>query len=657
MASQPPPPFNQPGGYPPPPQGDWRYQRDVMRQQARMQRDYYRAQQQAYRAQQRGLRRTSIVGPLLMIATGVIFLLVQTGRISSTFFWAWYGRWWPLLLVGIGIVMLLEWGWDSYFHTDEPMMRRRSLGGGVFALVLILGLCGVVFNGMHTGAFGHAFNMDPDSMDEFMGDKHESDQTLVQALPAGYGVTIDNPRGDVTVNGTSDDNQVHIDVHKQVYTRSDSEADRRAQDLSPKVDNDGSQLKISMPTIEGSRADVTVTLPAGTPSTVFSNRGEVHISSIRAAVNVTSNHGDVAVTGITGPVNARINNGDSSLSVHSVTGPVSVQGRAHDLSFSEVNGTATMDGEFFGTTHLQHITSNTRFHTSRTDLRMGRLDGEVEISPNADLSADQVAGPLTLATRNRNVTLERISGDISVTNRNGSVDITAAPPMGNITVENRSGSVDLTVPENVGFNVQAETTNGDLSNDFGLEQTGSDESSHKSYSGAVGKGGPLVRITTTQNDIKLQKASIAPLPPPPPKPPKLSVHDGGDSIDLGKEGLNIQSSDGNSVIIDKNGLRINSSPDGSSVYNRNGTSLVSNADGSKIYRGSDGTRYTTNADGSKIYIGRDGTRITINADGTQNAMSPGGHSLTEPEIRARLAQADAMVKRAAAERDRAKAER
>jgi len=341
------------------------------------------------------------------------------------------------------------------------------------------------------------------------------------------------------------------------------------------------------------------------------------------------------------------------LSVHSVTGPVMVQGRARDVSFSEITGPATMDGEFFGTTHLQHITSNIRFHTSRTDLRLARLDGEVEISPNADLSADQAVGPLALATRNRNITLDRVSGDVSVTNRNGSVDVTSAPPLGNLTVENRNGSVTLTLPEHAGFTVQADTTNGDLENDFNISQTGNDDSNRKSYAGTVGKGGPLVRVTTSQGDINLKKASVAPLPPAPPPPPKVSIHTEDSSVDIGKEGLNISSPDGTAVIIDKNGLRINTNTDGSSVYMNKGIKLTSGADGSKIYIGNDGTRYTTNADGSKIFIGKDGTHITINADGSKYATSPNGHSLTDTEIKARLAQAEALVKKTAAERDAA----
>src|SRR5215469_9206266 len=195
MANYPPP-------YPPPPPpagppygNDWRYQRRIMKQQARMQLEMARAQRDAYRYHMRAGRRSSIVGPLLMIA--------------------------------IGIIVLLEWAFDQYFRTDDAIPRRRSIGGGVLFLLIIFGVCGIIVSGIHSGHdfFGHAMHIDEDNMDQFWGDKHESEQALAQALPAGSSILIDNPRGDVSVTGTSDDNQVHITVHKEVYTRSDSEAD------------------------------------------------------------------------------------------------------------------------------------------------------------------------------------------------------------------------------------------------------------------------------------------------------------------------------------------------------------------------------------------------------------------------------------------------
>ena len=116
-----------------------------------MQREMLRAQRDAYRYQMRSGRRSSIVGPLLIIAIGIIFLLIQTGRISARYFWEWYAHWWPMLLIGAGIIVLIEWAFDQYFHTDDAIPRRRSIGGGVLFLLIVFGLCGIVVSGIHSG--------------------------------------------------------------------------------------------------------------------------------------------------------------------------------------------------------------------------------------------------------------------------------------------------------------------------------------------------------------------------------------------------------------------------------------------------------------------------------------------------------------------------
>lgn len=525
MASYPPP-------YPPPPGapygGDPRYQRRMYREHARAQRDLVRAQRDMYRAQMRGLRRSSIVGPLLVIAVGVVFLLVQIGRLPEAHLWNWYGRWWPLLLIGVGVIRLAEWGFDQASQRDLPSTAprpRRAIGGGVIALLALAAGLGLLLSAIHTHG-GQDFwarrglELNQDNLDEFLGNKHESDQTITHICPEGSTVSIDNPRGDISISGTSDDGQIHISTHKEVFTRTDSDADAKAQQLSPKIDANGSSLVVMVPSVEGSRSDLTVTVPGTTTLSVNSNRGDVRINSTKSAISVTANHGDVDLSAIHGPISAHINHGDSSFAAHSVTGPIAIEGRGKDLTLSDMSGPVSMSGEFFGTTHLEHVRGPIRFHTSRTDLQLVRLDGELEISQNADLSADQVAGPMTLNTRNRNLTLERVSGDVSVTNSNGSVDLTVAPPMGNVTVENRNGTVTVTLPGEAGFAVEAETTNGNLENEFSLPSGGGEN--HPSVSGTVNHGGPLVRVNTTQGDVSLKKGSIAPLPPTPPEPPKLT---------------------------------------------------------------------------------------------------------------------------------------
>ncbi len=509
MAGYPPP------SYPPPPSGDWRYQRKLLREQARMQQEVLRAQRVAYRRQLRGQSRGSIVGPLLVVAVGLLFLLVQLGRLSATRVWEWYGRWWPLFLVGVGVLLLAEWGLDQL---GTATAQRRSLGSGVVILLVLLALTGITVNADRrsgSGFFIQGLHLDPDNLNEFMGDKHESDDSSSQPLAPGGSISVENPHGDLTISGTSGDGQVHLLLHREIYSRSDDEASRKAQQLVPNVTQTGNGLSISIPVIDGARADLSLIVPAATAQTLTVDHGDLHVSSVRAGLTILANHGDVSLSAITGPVTTHINNEESSFAAHNITGAISLAGKGHDITISDIDGAISMSGDFFGETHLEHVSGTVTFRTTRTDLQLGRVAGEVDISSHADLSASEIVGPVVLNTRNRNVTMDRVSGDLSVVDRNGSVDLTSAPPLGNVTVENRNGSVHVTLPTGVGFVTQADTTDGELQNDFSLPVQS--QESRESVNGTVGQGGPTVRISTTQGDISLKRGDEAPVPSSSPK--------------------------------------------------------------------------------------------------------------------------------------------
>ena len=125
--------------YPPPPSNDWKQQRRAMKEQARIQRDVLRARRDLYRQQLRAARRGSILGPLVLILIGVVFLLIQLGHLQATHAWDWYARWWPLLLVGSGVIFLAEWAFDQHTHSAEKPAVRRGLGGlwVIFALIIL----------------------------------------------------------------------------------------------------------------------------------------------------------------------------------------------------------------------------------------------------------------------------------------------------------------------------------------------------------------------------------------------------------------------------------------------------------------------------------------------------------------------------------------
>ena len=511
-------------GYPPPysPVGfDPKMQRRMFKNQARMQRDQARLQRRA-------MRRGSLVGPVLLVGLGVTFLLVEMGRLNWWAVTQWFGRWWPLMLIAAGAILLAEWTLDQRTqHTRAeqglPPSGSRAIGGGVIWLLILVAIFGGMVHLSSRAANWNSenFRFGIGDLDRALGNAHDSDDSMTQAISADGVLTIDNPRGDVTVSGTSDDGQVHLAIHKQVFAFDGREAESKTRSLQPAISGDGQRVSVSVPQVQSGHADLTIDVPRGVAVNVTADRGEVRVNSLHAAVTVNSNHGSVDLSGITGAVVAHMHNDNASFSAHSVTGPVTTDGRAGDLNVSDVRGDVSLNGDFFGATHVERVDGQVHFRTSRTDFQMARLDGEMDVDRGSELNADQLLGPVVLTTRQKNITLERVQGNVQIRNRDGSVTLTNSAPLGSINVENHHGSVDVGVPAEAGFVVQASTRHGAVENDFSLPKQGSDDSPE--LNGTVGKGGPLVRIDTSDGDVTVRKSSVASLPASAPVAPKVSV--------------------------------------------------------------------------------------------------------------------------------------
>jgi hypothetical protein len=523
MSSYPPPPPPPPGygpgsNYGPGSAYDrraWKAQRRAAKVQARWARDQYRWQR-------RSMRRGSIVGPIVLLALGVIFLLEQTGRLSWGHSFEWYARWWPAVLIVAGVVLLLEWMFDQQHmeETGRPAPVHVLSGGAVF-LLIVLACVGISARWAESNSRWHDHLMGHDfgGLDRVFGEAHESDDSVSQAMPQGSMLVVHNPWGAVSVTGSSDDGQVHVSVHKQVYAWRDSDADQRARELQPTFTTQGNNLMLDVPGVNQGQADLTIEMPHGAGVSVSADHGDVRVSEVRGDVTISARKGDVDVSGINGQVLAQVNNDDSDVSAKSITGAFTLQGRAGDIALTNIAGPVMLQGDFFGTTRAEQINGPLRFETSRTKFGTARVDGELSIE-SGDLQGNKLLGPVTLTTRNRTIELDDVSGPVNLTNRNGAVSLTNAAPVAPINIKNEHGSVDLGLPEHGGFVLDAQTRNGGLENDFGLEPQS--EGDKHWLSGKVGVGGPQVRVDTSDGDVTIRKAVATPVPPTLPPAPKIS---------------------------------------------------------------------------------------------------------------------------------------
>ena len=525
MASMPPPPPGRPPGPPPPnmppygapyganPKDYWRYQKEQNKAAWRAQRDAWRAQRAVMRAQYRQPRVPSLSGPIILIGVGIVALLLITGHVNADSFWDFVGHWWPLLLIGLGVIALAEWAID--LRKENP--PARHYGGYVWLVILVLFL-------MAGGAGWHHFwgplraQMGDDGdnfFNAFGRPQHDLDQSVLDAaIPAGAQIEIQAPRGDVSVTA-ADQSSIQVKAHAIAYANSDSEAKKIFDAEQAHVTVTGKTVLVRVDSSNSGRTNLAITVPKSASVNVTTNHGGLTVAGLKGNVDAQLEHGDMAASAIEGYVHTHIsNNGD--FSAHDIHGDVTLEGDGGDLTISDIHGKVTMQGDYSGDTHLERVDQTVHFHTSRTDLEIVKLPGDLSLNGDS-LHATQVIGPVRLVTRSKDIELSQVTGETHIEDRNGRVEVEMAGSYP-LEIKDEKGDVEVALPANANVTIDARTHNGDIVSDFPLSQSGDED---KTISGNIGRGGPKVVLSTEHADLRIRKGgdAAAPAEPVAPKAP------------------------------------------------------------------------------------------------------------------------------------------
>lgn len=508
------PPNVPPGGGVPPydPQTQWRVYREQQKAAWRVQRDQWRAQKQAWKGGVGGPyvpRVPSIIGPLILVAIGIIALLMYAGRIDAANFWEWYGRWWPLMLIFAGLAMLGEWALDMRAKT--PVRR----GGNYVGLLILLAIIGVGASWGHAnwGWMHSNFGDNDDLFNMFGRPQHDLDQQVLNTeVPAGAILSIENPRGDVSVTA-GDASTVQINAHELAFADSDDAARKIFESEAAHVTVSGKAVLVKSAGNSDGRVNLTVVVPRTAQVTIDAGRGDVTAAGLNQGANITAGHGDVRLNAIQGSVQVHFSTDKGDFSAHQVTGDVTADGRCNDLTLSEIKGKVTVNGDIFGEAHMENLAGTVHLHTSVTDLQMGALPGDMTLNDD-DLRVTEAKGPVRVETHSKNVDLTQIYGDTYVSDRDGNVNIA---PAGAYSVEARitsgHGDMELTLPPDASATVNGNTRNGDIVSDFPLSISGDE---NKSVNGKIGSGSAKIQLATDVGDVHIKRGSGFPATPPPP---------------------------------------------------------------------------------------------------------------------------------------------
>ncbi len=448
-------------------------------------------------------RRRSIFGPLVLIAAGVVLLLHTMGVFGHRAFFLWFGRWWPLLLIALGVARLLEYTWARQKGYQPP---RLGAGLVVFLVFFIMfGLATTGLTRLNWGGIQSEIEAEDSDFGDFMGGfwgtPYEFTDNFSAPVKPATQIKIVGGRGDIRITASQDD-QAHAVVTKKIRSDSQENANKANEATRPKFEQQGGILLLDLSggSYQHGRFDLDLELPRQTSLSVNARVGDISIEDREGAVDASSDNGDISVEKIKGDVSSHMRRG--SFTAKNVAGNVTLDGRVNDTNISDVTGTLNMTGTYWGDMQLARIGKQVHFISSRTDLQFARLDGEFNMEPD-DLRANSIAGPFKIDTRSKGIHLQDVSGSVEINNRNGTVEVRPKAPLGNLNITNVHGEIDLTMPANAGFQLSAESVGGDIQSDYTL----SVDNSHNiaTASGTVGKGGPEVHLRADHGTIQIRK--------------------------------------------------------------------------------------------------------------------------------------------------------
>ena len=464
--------------------------------------------------------RRSIAGPLVLIIIGGVFLARNLGwRVPV---WHWFGHWWPLLLILWGVIVLIE-RMSGY--------GRRGIGAGTIVLLILLVCLGVAAHhssDVDWGSVRDQLQMD-DDVGGIFGNAYNFDNTLEQSFTAHGSLRIVCDRGALNIT-PADGNTIRVVVHKKLYASNQTDADKYNAGSKPQITVTGDSVLLNANTNGAGdhnvQSDMDILVPAGAPLDIASKRGDVSVSDHKAEVKIALQHGDVSLTSIAGPVSISLEKG--SIRADQIAGDMDISGHIDDVTLDQVAGAVRLNGDFYEDVRLSKIAKSVIFKTSRSDMEIASVPGEIEIASD-EVRGSQLDGPSRVVTSSKDIHLEDVSGDLQVQSNNGDVEVTTTgkQPAAKMEVSTQHGDVALTLapkatPEKVsvasqhgditltlspsaGFQINAGTRKGDISSDFNNLKVDQNNGGSQA-SGTVGNGSSKLQVSTETGDIKIVKS-------------------------------------------------------------------------------------------------------------------------------------------------------
>ena len=240
------------------------------------------------------MRRPSLLGPIVLIVIGLLFLL--RNFLPELQLFDLLTRYWPYGLIAWGVVRL-----------GEVLLGRRGddrgVSGGEWVLVVLLCLAG---SGLHWGRQQSSWwsNRIAQGTWELFGESYEF--PVNGSLEAGKTprILIDNARGDTRITG-SDIEQVRMTGTRSIRALNQEAANRDDRATAVQIVREGDTIVIRS-TLDRSgtgpqgRADLEIQVPRGARVETRGRYGDFDLDNVDGDVEISSENAGVRLANLGG---------------------------------------------------------------------------------------------------------------------------------------------------------------------------------------------------------------------------------------------------------------------------------------------------------------------------------------------------------------------
>jgi len=448
--------------------------------------------------------KRSISGPVVVISIGVLFFL--NNFYPEIFSWRALFRYWPFLLIGWGVVRLIEVLVDAGRARPLPP-SHFPMGGAVLLLVACLFLWGVSKGSHHHWRVSPFVAMNPTSVfgESFDFDVHQS----LPVTGSDTRLVMEGIRGNVTVSG-DDSSEVTVNGHKSLHAFSQNSANQANRRIHVELTRDGKDIVVrSKGSLDrddvSATYDVDIKVPRRMSLIAQGSPDNVTAEALDGNVEISGGSGNVRLTSIGGNVKVETTRRKDLVRAVGIKGDLELRGTGTDLQLEDVLGQVTIQGNYFGTLDFRNLAKPLHFESEQTDLRVEKLPGSISMDLG-DFRAENVTGPVRLRCKSRDVHLVNFSSDVEVNVERGDVELNPQrTPLSKMNVHLRAGNVDVTIPEKASFDLRGSTAQGEVDNEYGSGLVTNSEGRTASIKSET-SAGPGIIITTDRGNITVKKS-------------------------------------------------------------------------------------------------------------------------------------------------------